>query len=157
MTISFTVLGEARPAGSKRAFALRHRDGSLVTRPGGSPVINVTDDNKDSRNWKAAVAWSAREAVGSGFALLRGPLEVTLTFHRPRPKGHFKESGGLSKKGRESIAPTSKPDVLKLARGAEDALTGVIYADDAQIVAEHLKKMWGEPARLEVTITEIGA
>lgn len=52
----------------------------------------------------------------------------------------------------ESIAPATRPDVLKLARCAEDSLTGIVWRDDAQIVEEHLFKYWGEPARVEIEI-----
>jgi hypothetical protein len=45
-----------------------------------------------------------------------------------------------------------RPDVLKLARAIEDAITGVIWVDDSQIIDEHLYKRWGDPARVEVTI-----
>jgi Holliday junction resolvase RusA-like endonuclease len=40
------------------------------------------------------------------------------------------------------LYPISKPDVLKLARAAEDALTGIIWSDDALIVQEHLYKAY---------------
>jgi Holliday junction resolvase RusA-like endonuclease len=107
------------------------------------------DANPNSKDWKQQVAYAAREAYGG--QLLDGPLRVSLQFYRPRPKGHY-GAVGLNKKGRESTAPTSKPDVLKLARGVEDACTGIVWRDDAQIVAELITKDWGEPARCEVTI-----
>lgn len=150
--ITFTVYGEARPAGSKRAFMLRRKDGTPVTRPNGTPIINVTDDNPKSRDWKQQVAHAAREAYQG--ELLTGPLRVSLRFYRPRPKGHY-GAKGLNGKGRASIAPTQKPDVLKLARGVEDACTGVVWRDDAQIVAELITKDWGEPARVEVIVEQL--
>ena len=61
----------------------------------------------------------------------------------------------MTKAGVESFAPTSKPDVLKLARLVEDALTGVLFIDDAQIITELIEKHWGEPARVEVRVSEI--
>lgn len=151
--IRFTVIGQPQTAGSKRAFVLKRRDGSLVTRPGGSPVVNVTDDNAKGKDWKRSIAWAARQAFAG--ELLRGPLRVTFTFYRPRPKGHFRTNGELNKAGAAALFPTTKPDVLKLARAAEDALTGVIWHDDAQIVEETLLKRWGEPARLDVAIVEL--
>jgi len=39
-------------------------------------------------------------------------------------------------------------------RAVEDALKGVVYVDDAQIVSELLDKRWGEPARVEVVIID---
>jgi Holliday junction resolvase RusA-like endonuclease len=41
------------------------------------------------------------------------------------------------------IAPPVKPDVLKLARAVEDAMSGIIYKDDAQIVTERLCDRYG--------------
>lgn len=153
--ITFTVYGEAKPAGSKRAMPI-YRNGpggrELARRANGSPMIAVVDDNPKSRDWKNAVASAAREAYSG--PLLRGPIKLTLAFFRPRPKGHF-GSNGLNKNGRESPRPISKPDLLKLTRGVEDAITGVVWADDSQIVYEVLEKSWGEPARVEITIEEI--
>jgi len=47
--------------------------------------------------------------------------------------------------------------VLKLARGVEDALSGILYMDDAQIVSERLTKLYGSPARVEITVTVMSA
>lgn len=143
--IRITVYGHAQPAGSKRGFARQ--------RSNGSTFVSIVDANPKSRDWKNAVTSAAREAYSGD--LLNGPLSVTMVFYRPRPKGHFTTSGGLSKSGRTTPWPTSKPDVLKLARGVEDALTGVVYRDDAQIVSETIEKHWGEPARCEVEIVEL--
>jgi len=153
-TYSFTVFGLAQSAGSKRAMPI-YRNGprgrQLATRANGSPMIAVTDDNPKSRDWKNSVRAAA---MALNAQLVDGPLRVTMNFFRPRPAGHF-GAKGLNKKGRESLYPTIRPDVLKLARGVEDALTGVLYRDDSQIVDERITKNWGEPARVEVTIEEI--
>ena len=45
--------------------------------------------------------------------------------------------------------------MLKLARAVEDALTGIVWRDDAQIVDEQLSKVYGEPARVEVDVAEL--
>jgi Holliday junction resolvase RusA-like endonuclease len=144
MTITFTVYGNAQTAGSKRAFPFKKHDGSLGVR--------VADDNPKGQSWKNAVACSARQVHRGD--LLSGPLAVTMRFYRPRPQGHFGKHG-LNKTGLEAIAPATRPDVLKLARCAEDSLTGIVWRDDAQIVEEHLYKQWGEPARVEVEIREL--
>ena len=47
------------------------------------------------------------------------------------------------------------PDVDKLARCALDALVGVLIKDDAQVVALHLGKRYGEPERLEARLREL--
>jgi Holliday junction resolvase RusA-like endonuclease len=48
-----------------------------------------------------------------------------------------------------------KPDVLKLARAVEDALTGILYRDDAQIVTEVLRKRYGDPPRVEIRLSPV--
>ena len=148
-TIRIVVYGKAEPAGSKRAFALRRRDGSIVTRANGVPIINVTDDNKKSRGFKQDVAAAAR-AVYDG-PLLDGALDVLMIFFRSRLKGHLRTDGSVKPSAMDA-KPISKPDVLKLARGVEDALTGVVWRDDAQIVDERIRKVYGEPARVEIEI-----
>lgn len=144
MKLEFTVLGLAQPAGSKRAFM----------RPGMKQPI-VVDANKAAKPWKLEVAAAAREVYQG--ALLAGPLAVRFVFFRPRPQGHFRKDGTLAPDGQRAFAPTARPDVLKLSRGVEDALTGVIWRDDAQIVTETLEKRWGEPARVEVEIEVLEA
>ena len=139
--IAFTAFGEAKPAGSKRAFAFKRADGSLGA--------TVTDACKATKSWQHVVATAALEAYHG--PLLDGPLSVSMMFYRPRPRGHF------GKRGLKQSAPgwpTSRPDVLKLARAVEDALTKIVWTDDARIVVESLEKQWGEPARVEVTISE---
>lgn len=137
----FTVYGQAKPAGSKRAF--KHpKTGQLI----------VTEDSKN-RSWRQEVAKAGLEAVGQLGAMQLGPLFVEFVFFRPRPSGHYgtgKNAGVV--KGSAPEHPTTRPDVLKLARAAEDSLTGILYKDDAQIVHEVLVKAWGEPERLEVLV-----
>ncbi len=143
--IQFTVIGVPQPAGSKRAFPFHKKNGKLG--------VAVSDSNPKARDWKGAVASEARLHVGDGLPLLEGPLSVAMDFFLPRPKGHFKKNGELT--GSAPPHPVTRPDTQKLARGTTDALTGILWRDDSQIVVEHLTKYYGEPARVEITITEI--
>lgn len=140
--IEFTAYGEAKPGGSKTAFAFKRRDGTIGA--------NVVDSCKTTKSWRHVVASAAREAYDG--ELLDGPLELDLTFYRPHPKGHRNAKGELKPSAPKH--PTTRPDVLKLARAVEDSLTGILFYDDSQIVAEHLHKRYGEPARVEVYISE---
>lgn len=145
--LSFTVYGVAQPAGSKRGFP--------VVRPGGRMGIGIADANPKSAEWKKVVAGEVRREYRG--PLLEGPLHVTFTFYQVRPKGHF---GAKGLKPSSPRYPISRPDVLKLARGVEDALTSVIWNDDAQIVAERIYKAYcdpGQPARVEILIEQLSA
>lgn len=144
MFIEFTVLGHPKTAGSKKSFPFHKKTGGLGVR--------VTDDNTKTKVWQHEVKAAASEVFKAD--ILREPIEVTMTFVVPRPKSHFR-SGKNSSLLRDGmpIAPPTRPDVLKLARAVEDALTGIIWHDDAQIVSEVLNKRYGEPARCEVVVS----
>lgn len=135
--VSFTVYGVAATAGSKRGFYNAK-----------AKRVIVTDDNARSRPWKALVSDAAAQAM-NGRPLFDEPLIVGFEFYIVRPKGHY------GKRGLRSTAPAApivKPDLLKLARAVEDALTGIVYRDDSLIVREILDKFYGEPARVEVRV-----
>jgi Holliday junction resolvase RusA-like endonuclease len=134
--VAFTVYGPAQPAGSK--VAGRTKDGRMFVR----------DDAKRSRPWKTQVAQAAGEAM-NGAPLFDGPLSLCVRFYMPRPKGHFGANGLLPS---APLYPTVRPDVTKLLRAIEDALTGIIWRDDSQVVAQHALKGYGEPACAEIEV-----
>ena len=140
--ISFFVAGIPKPAGSKRGFFI----------PKLKRVV-ITDACKGSKDWKTDVKHAAQECYGG--ELLAGPLEVTLTFHVERPTGHFR-TGKNSVALRDSAPqfPTTRPDVLKLARAVEDALTKIIWKDDSQIVTERLRKRYSARPGVQIDIME---
>ena len=45
-----------------------------------------------------------------------------------------------------------KPDVLKLARSTEDALTGLIWMDDAQVWEMQILKRYSEGLGADITV-----
>lgn len=136
-----TVFGTAEPAGSKRAF---HRPGLGV---------RVVDANPKSREWKSLVAQEAGK-VATG--LLEGPLLLEATFYRPRPASHFGSgrNSGIVKPSAPAF-PDTRPDTTKLLRAIEDALQGVWYRDDAQIVTQVVRKLWGETAKVEMRVESL--
>lgn len=146
--IRFVVLGLPQPAGSKRAFPFKRGNGKLG--------VAVSDANPKSRDWKNSVRSEAASVLGEGFPLLAGPLHVEMAFTLPRPKGHF-GSGRNAQQVKASAPqfPAGKPDVLKLARAVEDALSSVVWRDDAQIVSELLLKRYGEPAAVSIMVKEL--
>jgi Holliday junction resolvase RusA-like endonuclease len=142
--VTFTVPGLPQPAGSKRAFA--HRTTGRIV---------VTDANKNARSWKTDVAGVAAAAM-RGAPLLEGPLELAVIFHVPRPKGHYgtgRNAGAV--RAAAPTHPTVKPDVTKLLRAVEDAMTGIVWRDDAQVVVQRAEKRYGEPARAVIAVAPI--
>lgn len=150
--LRFTVLGRPQPAGSKRAFAIKR---------GGVPTgqIAVSDANPRAKSWQQEVRVAARQAIVDARAgarvdaLLDGPLELRAWFYAPRPRSHYR-TGRNAHLLRDNAPtyPTVRPDTTKLLRGLEDALTGMIYADDAQVVEQNACKRYGVSERAEVTV-----
>ena len=131
--IAFTVAGIPAPKGSARAIK---RGGYAVL------VASSSDANKRAQSsWAAAVGWAAKIAW-AGRPPFDGPVGVDVTFYVPRPKSVTREY------------PEVKPDADKLLRCTLDALTGIAYRDDAQVIAPHPTKLYandGQPgASIEV-------
>jgi|SRR5499427_1287569 len=126
--MEFVVHGLAQPAGSKKGF-VNPKTGRVI----------ITDDAKKSRPWKAIVTDAAVKAM-DGRPRYDQALSVSFVFVVPEPKTHRTSTGALSAAGKRQPWPTTRPDLLKLARAIEDALTGVVYRDDSLIVQERLIK-----------------
>lgn len=144
--LSFVVVGHPEPAGSKKAL-----QSSYQQRP------FVVDSNPKSKGWKRIVAATARGAMlREKWETVSDPIRVTMVFDVLRPKGHFKANGELSSEGLRNPHPAKRPDVLKLARGVEDAMTEAgVYTDDALIVDERLIKRWGSEEGVAITVTSL--
>jgi Holliday junction resolvase RusA-like endonuclease len=139
--IRFTVIGRPQQCGSKRAFS---HHGKLL----------ITDANRKARPWMDTVREAAAEALPDGFELLRGPVEIHVTFRFARPKGHFRT--GRNAGELKNVAPhwhASTPDCDKLCRALGDSLTGVVFADDRQVATWHAEKVYvagSEGATVEI-------
>lgn len=130
MQISFFVDGLPQTAGSKRGFAIKK--GGMYT-----GNVAMMDANPKTKLWQAEVKQAARVAYFGNPT--DQPISLMMTFWMPRPKYHFLR--GVLRKNAPAVH-TFMPDVLKLGRAIEDALTGVIYEDDAQIYNERLRKFY---------------
>lgn len=132
--ITFRVDGLPGTKGSVHAFAFRGAHGKLRAR--------VVNDSKKAAPWAALVSHAAALAM-EGRDPEAGPVVVDITFHLPRPKSHYRASGALKPNAPRFVA--TRPDGDKLLRSAWDALTGIVFRDDAQIVEWSGTKLYGKP------------
>lgn len=134
--LRFTVLGRPQPQGSARGVPVKRKNGKMG--------IAVTTDNPKLHSWRQDVGYRALQARPTdNITFGQGePVLVTYTFFLAPPK--------KMPKGR--TRPVVKPDVSKLIRAAEDAMTGIVYGDDAQIVSTAADKVYGLPERTEVHV-----
>lgn len=143
-TLRFVVYGEPKTAGSRQPAPIKV-DGKIVgMRTVESGEQHVREAKAAWRQDVRAVALDACDAAG--WQITDNPLEVTFVMIRKRPSAHLTtgRAAGLVKDWARDLRPTTRPDALKLARAVEDALTGIVWADDSQIVDERLHKVFGD-------------
>lgn len=127
MNVRFFVHGDPRSQGSTRAFIVK---GRAVT----------TNKTPGLDTWRKTIAAAAQPHAH----MFEGPVVVALHFHLGRPQS-------LPKK-RLSYA-TKKPDLDCLVRSCLDALTAVMFRDDAQVVQIVATKGYARPgARIGVEV-----
>lgn len=142
--ISFFVPGIAKPAGSKRAFYVAKLKRAVIT-----------DDCAKSKDWKGDVKHAAKAAMHDA-PPLKGPVSLVVEFRMQRPKSHYGtgRNASLLKPGAAEWH-TSKPDATKLLRCIEDAMTGIVWDDDAQVVRQEVIKRYDEkPGAMVVVRSE---
>ncbi len=120
--IEFEVFGVPIPKGSTKAFM----------RPGMKFPI-VTADNDKTKPWAQMVKLVAQQMRPK--EIWDGPVALQIRFQMPRPKSLPKTRFSFHLK---------KPDLDKLLRNIKDALKGVLYLDDAQVVATDVVKLYAQ-------------
>lgn len=109
MTVEFFVEGVPATKGSMKIVR------------GNGPKVRITPDSELTKRWATTMAWAARVAL-CGRSFGDAPVMVDLDFTLPRPKTVT------------APWPTAKRDIDKLVRNVLDALTGIAWIDDGQVV-----------------------
>ena len=135
--VAFRVYGIPAPQGSKRAYVR------------GGRAMLVESSAETLRPWRDSVTHAAVEAMGGALPLggQKAPLELRVTFYMPAPTS--------VKRARPSVAP----DLSKLVRAVEDALTaGGVWDDDSRVVDLEAHEFYADaehPPGAEITVREV--
>ena len=124
------VVCEPATKGSAQAFVVPGR---------GRARAVVVNDNRKAAPWAALVREAAERAVAMQEV---GPVEVEIRFYLPRPRAHYLR--GALRPTAPSLVVT-KPDGDKLLRCCWDALAGICFKDDSQIVRWSGAKYYADP------------
>lgn len=129
--ITITVHGVPGPQGSKTPTG-KYRP----TKNGGRAPI-LKESSAKVKPWRQDVKAAALLVMDGGRVQpLDGPLAVSMIFtmrEQPASKPTWWPAGERWSKSLR-WRPASTPDLSKLARSTEDALTGVVWKDDARVV-----------------------
>ena len=154
MTFEFFVPGVPRPGGSKTATVIRRKGGEIVMQ-NGRPMTTTREAGKYTAHWRADVREAARIAMGE-HPPLSGALGLQVVFRFVRPKGHYRANGALKQDAPKFRA--ARPDTTKLLRALEDALTGLVWLDDAQVVRQSASKEYdSDRPGAHVSVSVMGA
>lgn len=104
---------------------------------------------QDTRAYEMLIRRYVRESVKSP---LRGEISVAIIFYMPIPKSWSK----AKKQAAEllQIRPTTKPDIDNLVKAVLDAINGIAYEDDRQIVELVCAEYYGTVPRTEIVLKE---
>lgn len=137
--VQIMVRGLPAPQGSKRAYVNRYTGRAALV-----------ESSAAVKPWRADV----RAAMDYEWCYqpLEGPVSLRLRFAFHRPKGHTGKRGLLPSAPEHKV---TKPDLDKLVRSTLDAMTGVVFRDDSQVISLTAWKGWteGDDQGCLVTIT----
>lgn len=143
MTICFTVPG--KPQGKARArtfYNPKTKAMSSVT-----PEKTVLYENFISTCYLQA----AGEERFSDAAYIR--IRIQAFYEVTKSTSKVKRTAMLN----GELLPTKKPDIDNIAKAVLDALNGVAYRDDTQVVKLYVRKQYSEKPRVEICLEELEA
>lgn len=109
-------------------------------------------DPKKVKDYKNYVGFEAKKQWGNA-PVLDKALSMHLVIYRQIPKSTSKKKSTQMNDGK--IRPIVKPDISNYIKLIEDALNGVVYKDDSQIVELEAKKFYSNNPRVEIQVKEL--
>jgi Holliday junction resolvase RusA-like endonuclease len=136
MIVSFHAPGLPISQGSKRHV-------------GGGRMI---ESSRKLAPWRANVAQSAAAAMGDK-PLLDEPLWMAVMFSFWRPQAHYR-TGKYAEMLKPSAPaqPITYPDIEKLVRAVNDAIEGIVFRNDSQVVRLFAEKVYDKQLGASVVL-----
>lgn len=135
MMTQFTVLGA--PQGKERPRAAKLRDRTIMYTP------------KKTRDYEREIATAYRTQCNGMFSGAV-QMEIHAYYEIPKSASRKKVLDMVSDKER----PTKKPDGDNIAKAVCDALNGLAYKDDSQVVDLTVRKYYSKFPHVQIFISE---
>ena len=132
-TVEGTPVGKGRPKFARR--------GNFVS----------TYTPTKTRDYETLIAEAARQAMGSSEPL-KTPVAAYIYITVPIPQSYSKKRSTACLDGLER--PCKKPDADNILKAYFDAMNGIVYEDDSQIVNIYATKRYGAVGMVEVLVKE---
>jgi len=138
MKVKFIILGD--PFGKQRPrSALRGQHAHMYT-------------PKETVDYEKTVRLEYERQCGEWRFPDDMPLDMRVLAYLPIPKSTSKKKRQLMLD--KKLRPIKKPDSSNIIKTIEDALNNVAYHDDTQIVDSMVRRFYGDPPRVVVTIED---
>lgn len=141
MTFAVTIELSGAPRGKGR--------GRAVSTPNGARVFT----DQKTRTYEAQLRYAAQQVMGDR-APTAEPVRVVMTAGFAIPASWSKKKRAEALAGR--IWPTMKPDSDNILK-CTDALNGVIFLDDKQVVSALVIKVYREKPGLHIEVASLGS
>ena len=139
MELKFTIRGEPKGKGRPK-FS---RQGNIVR-------TYTPDATANYENYVKMEYWNQ---CGQRMFTKGGQLDMRLTAYFAIPASTSKKRQQLMRD--KVIRPTKKPDMDNIIKIIADALNGIAYYDDSQIVDTAVRKFYSDEPRVVVKISEV--
>lgn len=136
-----TFIVEGKPQGKARARTFYDK------RVG--KMQSITPEQ--TKDYESLIRWSYKAAGGKYLGEKLISVDIQAFYPIPKSFSKAKRNDAIF----ERIRPTTKPDLDNCAKAVLDALNGVAFYDDSQVVDLTIRKFYGERPHIKVTINPL--
>lgn len=145
MKIALKILGIPQPKQSARF---------KIQKFGNKQFAKAYQPDKVIQN-ERNIAFDVKSQLPKGFVPFTTALKVKVLFVFPPLKSWTKKTQQEFESG-EKIYKISRPDLTdNLMKGTMDAMTGIVYTDDAVVAKVESEKIYGTVPRIEIEFEEL--
>lgn len=119
-------------------------------RPRTNMATGVVYTPAKTKNYEETVKWYYRMAAHGARFPDNEPLSMLVVAYRPIPKSASAKKKSLMRAGAER--PITKPDWDNVGKIVSDALNGIAYRDDSQIVDARVVKRYSDNPMVKVSV-----
>jgi Holliday junction resolvase RusA-like endonuclease len=127
-----------------------HGKGRPRFRRFGNFVSTYTDAK--TKTYETLVKEAAKQAMGSS-PPLEGPVRFDCLIRLPVPKSYPKKRLEACLNGSEW--PTKKVDIDNIVKSVSDAMNGIVFIDDSQVVILRAVKTYSAEPGVDVKVSEV--
>lgn len=140
-TMTFTIPGDPPISKRPRAVQMKNTSGATV----GIRVFAADGEAQYT------MAQSMRMVLPKGHIPWEGEVELQFNIYRPILSGFSNYKKFLAELG--YIRPESKPDYDNFSKILTDAMRGIVFLDDGQVVVGNVNLFYSRQPRLEITVS----